>query len=203
MVGILLTFEFGPQTVNQKAKFIFDNKLPLKKWPGVFQHKLPFSKTQIWMGIPLPLPPMDWSSWCWMNWLQVIIMVEAAGAASSSLQYPPLEKTNRDQLVSAKFSQRTLLAVTPLTLVIVILSVIFISTSRCSLWYTGTTVWVRSNLQYMYWHPVLPLFHHHDHDQVSYLLGSMAEHQQNIGLYGSFTTLSAVLGWVSPSLSSS
>ena len=33
-------------------------------------------------------------------------------------------------------------------------------------------------------------------NQVSYLLGSMAEHQQNIGLYGSFTTLSAVLGWV-------
>ena len=128
-------------------------------------------------------------------------MVEAAGAASSSLQYPPLEKTNRDQLVSAKFSQRTLLAVTPLTLVIVILSVIFISTSRCSLWCTGTPVWVRSNLQYMYCHPLFPPFHHHhhDHDQVSYLLGSMAEHQQNIGLYGSFTTLSAVLGWVSPS----
>ena len=56
--------------------------------------------------------------------MQVIIMVEAAGAASSSLQYPPLEKTNREQLVSAKFSQRTLLAVTPLTLVIVILNVI-------------------------------------------------------------------------------
>ena len=64
--------------------------------------------------------------------LQVIIMIEAAGAASNTLQYPPLDqeyppldqgnpplekKTNRDQLVSAKFSQRTLLAVAPLTLV--------------------------------------------------------------------------------------
>ena len=37
---------------------------------------------------------------------------------------------------------------------------------------------------------------HIDINQVSYLLGSLAEHQQNIGLYGSFTTLSAVLGWV-------
>ena len=57
--------------------------------------------------------------------IQVIIMIEAAGAASNTLQYPPLDqgnpplekKTNRDQLVSAKFSQRTLLAVAPLTLV--------------------------------------------------------------------------------------
>ena len=56
---------------------------------------------------------------------------------------------------------------------------------------------------YIYQHHQFPDDHHHHNDkdihhdhQVSYLLGSMAEHQQNIGLYGSFTTLSAVLGWV-------
>ena len=31
---------------------------------------------------------------------------------------------------------------------------------------------------------------------VSYILGSLAEYEQNVGLYGSFTTLSSVLGWV-------
>ena len=71
-------------------------------------HKMPHSKPG---SSPLPIFVIL------MQALQVIIMVEAAGAASSTLQYPTLEATNRDQLVSAKFSQRTLLAVAPLTLV--------------------------------------------------------------------------------------
>jgi hypothetical protein len=87
----------------------------------------------------------------------VIILVEAAGAASSSLQYPGLQGTHPTQLTSARFSQRTLLAVAPLTLV------------------------------------TLPP---HPHPQVVYMMGSMAEHQQNIGLYGSFTSLSGLLAWV-------
>ena len=57
------------------------------------------------------------------------------------------------QVTSAKFSQRTLLVIAPMTL-------------------------------------------------VAYILGSLAEYEQNIGLYGSFTTLSGVLGWVGGQASS-
>ena len=52
------------------------------------------------------------------------------------------------QLTSAKFSQRTLLVIVPMTL-------------------------------------------------VAYIVGSLAEYEQNVGMYGSFTTLSGFLGWVS------
>ena len=31
---------------------------------------------------------------------------------------------------------------------------------------------------------------------VAYIIGSLAEYEQDLGLYGSFTTLSGVLGWV-------
>ena len=34
---------------------------------------------------------------------------------------------------------------------------------------------------------------------IAFILGSLAEYEQNIGLYGSFTTLSSVLGWVGAS----
>ena len=57
------------------------------------------------------------------------------------------------QVTSAKFSQRTLLVIAPMTL-------------------------------------------------VAYILGSLAEYEQNIGLYGSFTTLSGVLRWVGGQASS-
>ena len=96
--------------------------------------------------------------------LTTLVIIEASGAATDRVMFPQLkgasadqvfyffifssfQKSNFSQVTSAKFSQRTLLVIAPMTL-------------------------------------------------VAYILGSLAEYEQNIGLYGSFTTLSGVLGWV-------
>ena len=96
--------------------------------------------------------------------LTTLVIIEASGAATDRVMFPHLKGESADQVLfisysfiikltifsqvtSAKFSQRTLLVIAPMTL-------------------------------------------------VAYILGSLAEYEQNIGLYGSFTTLSGVLGWV-------
>ena len=149
-----------------------------------------------------------------MNY-QVIILVEAAGAASSTLQYPTLENTNHEQALLLSLIDNVIL-------IILIyyhhhylnddyhypkqptISLFLPSSHRGPSWLwrpwpwsvASTISWKWSCCAWQCCSAIVKSVKYININQVSYLLGSMAEHQQNIGLYGSFTTLSAVLGWV-------